>query len=155
MVSQEKNSIPHPSALTAFDTMLLKAHLLRCALHSLSVGWNAILLFILRGCRTMCSSLSVSAWVNILQCAVFDHRVRWRLLLLHAGRQNLLQQVEVLELVHLGELDIELDVEVTEVMVTVRWHTLALDHLNSTCRKNGQQSASRVLLHEKGGTYQA
>lgn len=84
----------------------------------------------------MCASLRGLAAIDVLQLEVLDHGVLRGLGLLHARRQDLLEQLEVLELILLGELHIELDVEVTEVVVAVGRHTLALDNLDSTCREN-------------------
>ena len=69
--------------------------------------------------------------LGVLEFEVLDHRVGGGSVLLHTGRENLLQEVQVLELVLLGELDIELDVEVAVVVVAERGHTLAVNNLDS------------------------
>ena len=63
--------------------------------------------------------------------------------LLHARRQDLFQELKILKLVLLGELDVELNVEVAKVVVAERWHTLALDQLDGTC---GKKYVSLVIL---------
>lgn len=68
--------------------------------------------------------------VGVLELEVLDHGVGGGSVLLNTGRENLLEEVEVLELVLLRELDIELDVKVTVVMVAERGHTLAVDNLD-------------------------
>lgn len=68
--------------------------------------------------------------------------------LLHARRQNLLQKVEVLKLVLFGELDVELDVEVTMVVVTEGWHTLAPNQLDGTCNSVSPITLTSNMIEE-------
>jgi len=80
--------------------------------------------------------LGVLIGIDILELKVLNHRVGRGLDLLRARGQHLLEELEVLQLVLLGELDVKLDVEVTEVVVAERGHTLAGDDLDGICVKN-------------------
>lgn len=112
-----------------------KSHLLRGALHPFAVGWHMVLVvFVVTVASVLCASMLVR--VDILQLEVLDHAVlRWQRLL-RARRQYLLQKVDIPQLVTLRELDVELDVEVTELMMAVRRHTLSFDHLDGTWKGN-------------------
>lgn len=66
-------------------------------MHPLSTVWHTIFFFLLVASGLLCSCLSAVAWVNVLEIEVLDHAVRRRLLLRHAGRQDLLQKVDVLQ----------------------------------------------------------
>lgn len=110
------------------------SRLLRCTLHPLSTRRNIVVILVHASGSTLCPGLRVLARVNVLGLKVFHHGVGRSVGLLHTRRQNLIQEVKVLQLVLLGELNIELNVEVTVVMVTERRHTLALDHLDGAWR---------------------
>jgi len=108
-----------------------RSFLLRCALDPLSSSWNAVFVIILTSCSV---STRLVAGIDFFQVKVFNHTIgRWQLLL-HARRQDLLEKLQVLGLYLslVGEFDVELNVQVAEVVVSQRWHTLALDHLDST-----------------------
>ena len=105
--------------------------LLRGALHPLCTRGHVIVIIVqTSGSGTVGTGLRALASVNALQLEVFDHGVGRGLGLLDAGREDLLQELEVLQLILLGELDIELDVKVAVVVVAERGHTLAGDHLD-------------------------
>lgn len=78
----------------------------------------------------MGAGLRSLAGIGLLQLEVLDHGIGRGLVLLDAGRENLLEELEVLQLILLGELDVELDVEVAKVVVAERGHTLARDNLD-------------------------
>lgn len=130
-IKTDSQILPVPTNFKVHSTPCL----LRCALHPLSTVWYTIFFFLLVAGCLLCSCLSAVAWVNVLEIKVLDHAVRRRLLLWHARRQDLLQKVDVLQFRGLWEFDIELNVQVTEVVVTVGRHSLTLDHLDLTCRE--------------------
>lgn len=103
--------------------------LLRSALHPLSTAGNSILIILIHG-GTVSTGLGRLAAINTLDLEVLNHSIGRGLGLLNTGRKNLLEEFEVLELILLGELDIELDVKVAVVVVTERGHTLARDNLD-------------------------
>lgn len=78
----------------------------------------------------MGTGLGRLAAINALDLEVLNHGIGRGLGLLDTGRKDLLEELEVLELIFLGELDVELDVQVTVVMMTERGHTLAWDDLD-------------------------
>jgi len=106
------------------------ARLLRGALHALSTGGNVIIILVHATRSTVGTSLGRLAAINVLQLKVLNHGIGGRLSLLHTGRQDLLQQLQVLHLILLRELDLELDVQVAVVVVAERGHTLAGDNLD-------------------------
>lgn len=109
----------------------------------------------------MSPCLSILALVNVLQLEVFDHRIRGWLLLGQTRRQDLLQEMQILQLVTLGELHVELDVKIAEVVMTVRRHTLALDHLDGarsdgfTRSDSDRQPSVIQVLNVDGATGQS
>jgi shikimate 5-dehydrogenase len=121
----------HTSTILA-TTHLPQCHLLRSTLHPLSARRNIVVILVHGAGGAVSAPLRALAGVNVLQFEILNHRISRRLRLLHTRWQDLLQEIEVLELILLRELDIELDVQVTEVVVAVRGHTLALDHLDGT-----------------------
>jgi hypothetical protein len=68
--------------------------------------------------------------LRVLELKVLDHRIGRGSVLRDTGREDLLEEVEVLKLVLRRELDIKLDVEVSVVMVAEGGHTLAVNDLN-------------------------
>jgi len=112
----------------SFATSLgLIGPLLGRALHSLSASWDAVFVIIVSGAV----SPGLLTRIDVFQVKVFYHTVGRGQLLLHARRQNLFEKLEILHLCLFRELDVELDVQVAEVVVSHRRHTLALDHLDS------------------------
>ena len=104
--------------------------LLGGTLYPLGTRRNVIVILVHATGGTVGTGLGRLAAVDTLELEVLDHGIGGRLGTLDTGRKNLLEEVEVLELVLLGELDVELDVQVTEVVVTEGRHTLARDNLN-------------------------
>jgi hypothetical protein len=104
--------------------------LLRGALHTLGTSGHIVIIFVHAGCGRAVSACLVGLVHGVLKFEVLDHRVGGGSVLRNTGREDLLQEVQVLELVLLRELDVELDVEVTVVVVTERGHTLAVNNLN-------------------------
>ena len=135
-------SFPHPQP----------SHLLRRTLHALSPRVHLIIVIIHAASHTT-STATFPCSVNSLQSEVLDHgvrgqgvggcRARWEygfesldLLFRHGGA--------VLAAEAFGELDVELDVEVSVVVVAVRGHALAADDLDlafdglvAVCRGSG------------------
>lgn len=106
--------------------------LLRGALHPLGTAGHIIIILIHTGSgRTVSAGLLVLV-LGVLELEVLDHGISGGNVLLHARRQDLLQEIQVLKLILLGELDIELDVQVAVVVVAERGHTLAVDDLDGT-----------------------
>ena len=105
-----------PSSITAYHFLVIG--LLRGALHPLSTRGHVIVIIVqTSGSGTVGTGLRALASVNALQLEVLDHGVGRGLGLLDAGREDLLEELEVLQLILLGELDIELDVKVAVVVV--------------------------------------
>jgi hypothetical protein len=114
--------------------------------------WDSVFLFLVEaGARCAC----LSAGLNVLKLKVLNHRVCRGLCLEGSRRQYLFQKVEVLHLFLAGELDVELDVEVAEVVVTVGWHALSLDNFDLAYREGsvskGAHSTRRKIAET---TYQ-
>jgi hypothetical protein len=103
--------------------------LLRSALHPLSTTGNSIFIILVHG-GTVGTGLGRLAAIDTLDLEVLNHSIGRGLGLLDTGRENLLEELEVLELILLGELDVELDVQVTVIVVAERRHTLARDNLD-------------------------
>lgn len=104
--------------------------LLRSALHPLGTAGHVIVILVHAVCgRAVCAGLVVLI-LGVLELEVLDHGVGRGNDLLGARRKDLLKEFQVLELLLLGELDIELDVQVAVVVVAERGHTLAVDNLD-------------------------
>lgn len=92
--------------------------LLRSALYPLGTAGHVIIVLVHAGRgRAVCASLVVLV-LGILKLEILDHGVGGGNDLLGARRKDLLKEFQVLELLLLGELDIELDVQVAVVVVT-------------------------------------
>lgn len=116
---------------TVFEILLL-----RSALHTLGTAGHVIIVILHAGAGgTVGAGLLAFAALDTLQLKVLDHGVSWGLGLLETRGEDLLQEVQVLELVLLGELDIELDVQVAVVVVAERGHTLAGDDLDGIWKR--------------------
>lgn len=109
-------------------------HLLRGALNTLSVR-VAIVVILLHGhaVGTEAERPRALRIIDILEVGGLGHLLARG----HVGqgrrREDLSQSLErgrVLRPVLVGELDVELDVHVAEVVVAVGWHTLSTDHLH-------------------------
>lgn len=114
----EKHKLPHPL-------------LLGSALNPLASLWLVIIIVHAGGT----SSTSLLVGIHVLEISSFRHGILWWDDSRWAGRQDLLQGLEgfwVRGPVVLGELDVELDVQVAEVVVAVGWHTLPPNHLYRT-----------------------
>lgn len=109
--------------------------LLRCALDALSL-WVTILVVLVHALTTAkCPGSGVGVWV--LQVGWLGHGLRRWDVLNRWRRKNLAELVEssfVGGPSLLGELHVELNVKVSVVMVAVRRHTLATEHLDSICK---------------------
>jgi hypothetical protein len=93
---------------------------------------NAILIIVLA--RSTPGSRLLSR-IHIFQIEVLDHPIRRRKFLLHAGRENLLEHFDIVDLAFLGEFDVELDVQVAEVVVAHGGHALAFDAFDGVCAR--------------------
>lgn len=95
---------------------------------------SSLLLVIVLVHHSICGS-RLRLWVHILQISGLSLDInRWSNWL-NSWWQDRLERVKVCWVggpVLLWELDVELDEEVAEVVVTVGWHTLAADHLDGT-----------------------
>ena len=92
---------------------------------------NAIFLVVLCSGCTLGSCLAAS--VNVLEVEVFSHGIWRRFDLKWARGENLFKQLKMSQIFCLGKFDVELDVEIAEVMVPKRWHSLARNNLDLTC----------------------
>jgi hypothetical protein len=99
-------------------------------LHTLGAGGNIVIILVHAGRGSAVGASLVVLVLGVLELEVLDHRVGGRSVLGDTGREDLLEEVQVLKLVLLGELHIELDVKVAVVVVTERGHTLAVDNLD-------------------------
>lgn len=113
---------------------IIRHCLLRCALDALSL-WVTILVVLVHALAAAKRPGSgVGVWV--LQVGWLGHGLsrwdvldRWR-------RKDLAELFEGRFIGGpslLGELYVELDVKISVVVVAVRWHTLATEHLDSIC----------------------
>lgn len=112
-----------------------------------------LVVFVVAVASVLCTSMLVR--VDILQLKVLDHAVLRRQRLLRARWQDLLQKMDIPHLVAFRELNVELDVEVAELMVAVRRHSLSLDHLDGTWKRSLIRTHSKRQQEEMGHTYQA
>jgi hypothetical protein len=104
--------------------------LLRSTLHPLGTTGHVVIILVHAGRGRAVGAGLVVLVLGVLELEVLDHGVGRGHNLLGARRKDLLQEFQVLELVLGRELDIELDVEVTVVVVAERGHTLAVDDLD-------------------------
>jgi hypothetical protein len=121
---------PAPSHGIISEVSSSFSRLLRGTLHPLSTRGNVVIVLIHSRGGTVGAGLRALAGIGLLQLEVLDHGVGRGLVLLHAGRKHLFEELEVLQLTLLGELDVELDVKVAVVVVAERGHTLAGDNLD-------------------------
>lgn len=98
---------------------LLYPVLLRGTLYPLSSRRHIVIILIHTASSTSAVSTGLGAFAAIdrLELEVLDHGIRWGLVLLKTGWEDLLQKLQVLQLVLLGEFDVELDVKVAVVVV--------------------------------------
>lgn len=110
--------------------------LLGCALHALGL-WVAVLVFLVHTLTTAESpSPGVGIWV--LEVGWLSHGLsRWDVLDRRRGKDlaQLFESSVIGGPTLLGELDVELNVQISEVVVAVRWHTLATEHLDSIYKR--------------------
>lgn len=92
--------------------------LLRSALHPLGTAGHVIIILVHAGRGRAVRAGLVVLVLGVLKLEILDHGVGRGNNLLGARRKDLLKEFQVLELLLLGELDIELDVQVTVVVVT-------------------------------------
>lgn len=109
---------------------IAKILLLRSALHPLGTAGHVIIILVHTGRgRTVRAGLVVLV-LGVLKLEILDHGVGRGNNLLGARRKDLLKEFQILELLLLGELDVELDVQVAVVVVAERGHTLAVENLD-------------------------
>lgn len=87
-------------------------------MHTLSTSWHIVIIIIHAGRGGAVGAGLVGLVLGVLKLEVLDHGVGGGSVLINAGRKNLLEKLQVLELILLGELDVELDIEVAVVVVT-------------------------------------
>lgn len=104
--------------------------LLRSALYPLGTAGHVVVILVHAGRGRAVGAGLVVLVRGVLKLEVLDHGVGRGHDLLGARRKDLLQEFKVLEILLLGELNIELDVQVAVVVVAERGHTLAVDDLN-------------------------
>jgi hypothetical protein len=91
--------------------------LLGSALNTLGTTRHIILILIHTGRGRAVGAGLVVLVLGVLKLEVLDHGIGRGHVLLRARRKDLLEEIQVLELLLLGELDVELDVQVTVVVV--------------------------------------
>jgi hypothetical protein len=113
--------------------------LLGRALYTLGT-WMHIIVIVIHSRHASCAGV-LSCRVNVVKCVVFYHGIWWRNNSERGAwwehgfqRADLLgcQCTAVRTAKFFRELNIELDVEVSEIVVAVRRHTLATDNLDLT-----------------------
>jgi hypothetical protein len=115
----------------------------------------AILIIIIHHAVGTTEDSALGGVVEVLEAGGLRHGITRRNVLDSGSGQDLSESLENLGVVGpvlLGELDVELDVHVAEVVVPGRRHTLAANHLDSVLRNslaredvNGQPSVIEVL----------
>lgn len=68
-------------------------------------------------------------WVNVVEANLVDDDIIGELLDRSAGRKSLLKQRNVFDGYVLGPCDGELDIEIAEIVVSLRRHALPVYHL--------------------------
>lgn len=112
------------------DNVVAISRLLRGALHALSTRGNIVIILVHGAGGTVGAGLGALARIGILELVVLDHSIGRGLVLVDTGREDLFEELEVLQLILFGELDVELDIEIAVVVVAERGHTLASDDLD-------------------------
>lgn len=56
--------------------------------------------------------------IHIFEVVIFMHAIDWWWILPHARREDLFEELEVLHLGLFGKLDVELDVEIAEIVMS-------------------------------------
>lgn len=108
--------------------------LLRSALDALSTSWTTLLVILVH--TTFAAECAGSARVGVLEVRGLGHGVWGRRVLERRRGEDIADSFKgsvVGGPALLWELDIELNIEVATVVVAEGWHTLAADHLDSTC----------------------
>lgn len=98
---------------------------LRRTLHPLRPRRHVIVLVITQPRRAL--GARVAAGVNVFEVEVVVHAVGWGRDLATAGWEDLLEELKVAHVGLVGELDVEVDVQVAKVVVAVGGHALAFD----------------------------
>lgn len=111
--------------------------LLGCALHALGTRVHVIVVIVHRSAARPCL---FSGRIDVLKRVILDHGICGRRCVLDLARtEDALERSlvvvgkSIFATDLLGELDIELDVEVAKVVMSVRRHTLTADDLDGTC----------------------
>lgn len=100
-------------------------------MHTLSARRHVIIIFVhTTASCAVGAGLVLTTALGGVELEILNHGVGGGSVLGDTGRENLLEEFQVLELASLGELDIELDVKVPVVVVAERGHTLATDDLD-------------------------
>jgi hypothetical protein len=121
------------------DHVVAISRLLRGTLHALSTRGNIVIILIHGAGGTVGAGLGALARIGILELVILDHSIGGGLVLVDAGRKDLLEELKVLQLILCGELDVELDIKVAMVVVAERGHTLARDDLDGIWKKKHGQ----------------
>lgn len=108
----------------------------RLTLGTLNTGSATLFVIIL--VHAISSSTLLLPLRRLLQVDLLLEHLAGDLVQLPSGRQGLLESGELIGGEGVGELDVELDVKVTVVVVTMRGHTLTLDDLDVTYGKTGE-----------------
>jgi hypothetical protein len=104
--------------------------LLGSALHPFCSWRDIVVIVLTHASGSLCSG--VASCVDVFEIVVFGHAVAWWSTLLHPRWQYLFQQLEISQFRLVGELDFKLDVQIAEIVVSERWHSLAFDDLDRT-----------------------
>jgi hypothetical protein len=131
--------------------------LLRGTLHALGTR-RYVVIIVIHGIAV--SAALFPRRVDVLEMEVIRHGISRRNLANLTGRKNLLQHLDGLRrqlftvgsTEAVGELDVELDVEVTEIVMAVRGHTLVTDDLDIAY---ASVSGEALFRGQRNQTYQA
>ena len=105
----------------------MQAGLLRSTLHSFGALWNAIFVLVVHSCCSVSSCLI--ARIDIFQIMFLRHSVSRRLDLTRSLWEDLFEEFEVAQFCLVWEFHVELDIQVAEVVMSVRGHALTFDNL--------------------------
>ena len=102
--------------------------LLRSTLHSFGALWNAIFVLIVYSCCSVSSCLI--ARIDIFQIMFLRHGVSRGQDLTRSWWEDLFEEADVAQFCLVWEFHVELDVQVAEVVMSVRGHALTFDNLD-------------------------
>jgi hypothetical protein len=118
-----------------FRSVAHEIRLLGCALDALSTWVHVIIVFVH---SIHATSATITLWIILLKQEVVHHSIWWGRLRLDSWRQHTLQSLDLIWGHGLAfrttqprwELDVELDVQITIIVVAEGWHALAANNLD-------------------------